>query len=69
MTVAQPVTAPIFSASGSLTFGPQIVNVGRWIINPSFHIYTTKRPCWLHRVMSHLLLGWKWEDETMKGNK
>ena len=59
---------PVFTTSGPLTFGPQIVNVGCWIINPSFHIYTTKRPCWIHRVMSRMLLGWKWEDST-KGTK
>ncbi len=48
-----------------MILGPQIVNAGRWIINPMFSVYVRKRPCWLHRTMSRLLLGWQWEDGTV----
>ena len=42
--------------------GPMIVNAGCWIISGSFHVYVTQRPNWLHRTMTRLLLGWRWED-------
>jgi len=36
---------------------------GSWIICERFNVYATKKPCWLHRKMSKLLLGWEWIDE------
>ena len=36
--------------------------VGQWKITPNFKVSSEKRPNWLHRVMTKLLLGWTWED-------
>lgn len=35
--------------------------VGRWVICERLNIYTNKKPCWFHRKMSKLLLGWDWQ--------
>ncbi len=36
--------------------------VGRYEITFNFHVYLQAKPFWLHRYMSRILLGWKWED-------
>jgi hypothetical protein len=36
--------------------------VGAWQIGGSVYYQMTKKPIWLHRVMSRLLLGWEWRD-------
>ena len=56
-------TVATFSRTGGVTLGPQIVNAGRWVISQSFHVCVTKKPCWLHRIMTKTLLGWEWQDE------
>ena len=35
---------------------------GCWVIGKSFHVYVSKRPNWLHKKMSKLLLDWEWKD-------
>lgn len=42
--------------------------VGGWQLPGSTVRHTVQfnmegRPCWLHRTMMRLLLGWKWKDE------
>lgn len=39
---------------------------GEWRLKPFSDcpaLYTSKPPCWFHRVMLRILLGWKWERE------
>jgi hypothetical protein len=36
--------------------------VGGYHITPNFHVYLQTKPFWLHRYMTRILLGWKWED-------
>lgn len=36
--------------------------VGAWQIGGSVYYQMTKKPIWLHRVMSRVLLGWEWID-------
>lgn len=36
--------------------------VGQWIVGPSVRFSLEKKPSWLHRTMTKLLLGWEWRD-------
>lgn len=36
--------------------------IGRYELTPNFHVYLETKPMWLHRYMTRILLGWKWED-------
>ena len=38
--------------------------VGSMEILPDVFFHITRKPNWLHRIMAHLLLGWKWKDKT-----
>lgn len=39
--------------------------VGYWIIG-DLNIGTFKKPHWVHRIFSKLLLGWEWKSVTNK---
>jgi len=34
---------------------------GAWVIGGSFYVYVINKPCWLHKKMTKLLLGWDWQ--------
>ena len=36
--------------------------VGKWAVNGSLWFTVYNKPNWLHRLITRLLLGWKWED-------
>lgn len=37
--------------------------VGRWWMScKSIGFMSTKKPNWIHRVLTNLILGWTWED-------
>ena len=35
---------------------------GYYWITASYKIAVNKKPCWFHRTMCRLVLGFKWED-------
>ena len=37
-------------------------SAGCWVISSSFYVNVKTKPNWLHRLITRLLLGWKWED-------
>lgn len=45
-----------------LTFFKQPTPAGCWIISESLQIYVAKRPTFLYRFFTRLLLGWEWRD-------
>jgi hypothetical protein len=36
--------------------------VGGYYVLQDFIVQTVKKPHWFHRLMTRLLLGWKWRD-------
>ena len=36
--------------------------VGAYVMGKQFHYSLTFKPCWLHRFMTRILLGWVWSD-------
>lgn len=36
--------------------------VGCYILSGNWSFYFQKKPSWLHRKMTKLLLGWEWKD-------
>lgn len=38
--------------------------IGYWVMfgGMTKFAHYKRRPCWFHRFMTRLLLGWKWED-------
>lgn len=38
--------------------------VGGYYVLEDFIVQTVKKPHWFHRLMTRLLLGWKWRDEA-----
>jgi len=37
--------------------------VGSYKIGKSFHVFFEKKPNWIHRFLSRVLLGWEWQDQ------
>ena len=35
---------------------------GSYRIGDWMEVYFPKKPCWFHRFMTKLLLGWEWKD-------
>jgi hypothetical protein len=53
--------APIMTG---LQIRPTTVNIGYWGIGgDSLQIHREKRPSWLHRTFSKILIGWEWKDK------
>jgi len=56
-----------WTTSGSVTstyqFHPDPNAVGHWKITEHIQVYQEKKPRWVVRKMSELLLGWKWMDK------
>ena len=47
-----------------LQIRPTTVNIGYWGIGgDSLQIHAEKRPSWLHRTFSKILIGWEWKDK------
>jgi hypothetical protein len=44
-------------------FRPNPNTVGHWKVTEHIQVYQEKKPRWLVRKMSELLLGWKWMDK------
>jgi len=44
-------------------FNPNPVTVGYWNIAENVQVYQEKKPRWVVRKMSELLLGWNWKDK------
>ena len=38
--------------------------IGSMEIMPGVFYHLTRKPTWLHRHFTRLLLGWKWKDKT-----
>ena len=49
-----------FSCTSYLASIPK--KAGCWKISGDFYVYVLKRPNWLNRKITKLLLGWEWED-------
>jgi len=53
--------APVMTG---LQIRPTTVNIGYWGIGgDSLQIHREKRPSWLHRTFSKILIGWEWKDK------
>jgi hypothetical protein len=47
-----------------LQIRPTTVNIGYWGIGgDSLQIHRERRPSWLHRTFSKILIGWEWKDK------
>jgi len=54
-------TTPVMTG---LQIRPTTVNIGYWGIGgDSLQIHAEKRPSWLHRTFSKILIGWEWKDK------
>ena len=54
-------TTPVMTG---LQIRPTTVNIGYWRIGgDSLQIHREKRPSWLHRTFSKILIGWEWKDK------
>ena len=54
-------TTPVMTG---LQIRPTTVNIGYWGIGgDSLQIHREKRPSWLHRTFSKILIGWEWKDK------
>ena len=59
------VESDLIYAEKMYQFHQQPAWVGHWIINPQFKVASTKKPNWIHRYFSKLLLGWEWSDDKL----
>lgn len=61
-----PLDLPTGSTCLDTTLDYQLIKnpeyVGMYHVTVGFAISLEKKPFWLHRYMTKLLLGWKWED-------
>ena len=49
--------------SGTIAWGPHWHEpVGYYVVNDHLFMYMNKRPNFIHRFFSKLLLGWEWHD-------
>ena len=54
-------TTPVMTG---LQIRPTTVNIGYWGIGgDSLQIHRERRPSWLHRTFSKILIGWEWKDK------
>jgi hypothetical protein len=53
-------TTNIFSPPAMLRFKPTNNSVGCWKVTDSLEFYSSKEPSWLHKQMSKIFFGWKW---------
>jgi hypothetical protein len=44
-------------------FHPSPITVGYWTVAENVQVHQEKKPRWVVRKMSELLLGWKWMDK------
>lgn len=51
------------SVTPTFKFHPQTNAVGHWKITEHIQVYQEKKPRWVVRKMSELLLGWNWIDK------
>lgn len=46
--------------NGDMRFATPPRQVGWVYIAPGYCLELSRWPCWLHRTMTRLLLGWRW---------
>jgi hypothetical protein len=52
-----------WAAPQTIQFHPSSESVGYWKVGEGLQMHNKKRPNWLHRQMTKIFFGWKWEDK------
>lgn len=47
----------------TISFMPDNNSVGYWKVGEGLQMHNKKKPSWLHRQMTKIFFGWKWENK------
>jgi hypothetical protein len=52
-----------WTTTNTIQFRPDNDSVGYWKVGEGLQMHNKKKPSWLHRQMTKIFFGWKWENK------